>query len=168
MKKLLFALSIMFGAAVAVNAQDATQDTTSTSTQDQSSTQYRTDDQTTSPTTPTQPGQTDDATTSDDAAATQSQSGMTQDASSDQTQGEEGEYTEKEAISTTELPSIVRDQLQGNDYSGWTVGQAFRKEKDGQTFYAVELSNGSDKKMVKFDAQGNKVKEKDKKDKDDQ
>lgn len=39
MKKLLFAFSLLFGTAVAVNAQD----TTSVSTQDQSE-QYRTDD----------------------------------------------------------------------------------------------------------------------------
>jgi hypothetical protein len=69
-------------------------------------------------------------------------------------------YQDKEAIAVAELPQNIRDQVQGQDYSGWTVGKAFRKVKDGKTFYAVELTQGSEKKMVKFDAQGNKVKEK--------
>jgi hypothetical protein len=72
----------------------------------------------------------------------------------------ETDYTDKEAIASTELPSIVTEQLQSQDYVGWTVGQAYRKEKDGKTVYAVELMKGDEKKMVKFDAQGNKIKEK--------
>jgi uncharacterized membrane protein YkoI len=73
---------------------------------------------------------------------------------------ERDNYTDKEAIASTELPSLVTEQLQGQDYTGWTAGQAFRKEKDGKTVYAVELMKGDEKKMVKFDAQGNKIKEK--------
>jgi hypothetical protein len=69
-------------------------------------------------------------------------------------------YTQKEAIAVADLPQRVRDQVQGQDYSGWTVGKAYRKEKEGKTFYAVELTQGSEKKMVKFDAEGNKIKEK--------
>lgn len=77
---------------------------------------------------------------------------------------DKNEYSDKEMISATELPSSVSEQLQGQDYSGWSVGNAYKKEKDGETFYAVEMKNGDETKMVKFDAQGNKVKEK-KKDK---
>ena len=69
---------------------------------------------------------------------------------------------DKQAIATSELPASIQASLQGNDYSGWTVGTAHKKEKDGKTFYAVELTKGSEKKMVKFDADGNVVKEKDK------
>ena len=72
----------------------------------------------------------------------------------------EDSYSDKEAISTADLPSIVTEQLQGTDYTGWTIGQAYRKEKDGKQVYAVELMKGDEKKMVKFDAQGNKLKEK--------
>jgi hypothetical protein len=122
MKKLLFALCLLFGAAVAVNAQD----TTSTSTQDQSSDQYRTDD-------------------------------MNQDQDDDK---------DKKEISVSELPPAVSAQLQSQDYTGWTINKAFKKEKDGETIYAVELKNGEEMKKVKFDAQGNILKEKEKKDRD--
>jgi hypothetical protein len=67
-------------------------------------------------------------------------------------------------IATSELPAAVRTSLESQDYSGWTVSNAFKKDKDGQTVYAVELKNGAETKKVKFDAQGNKLKEKDKKD----
>lgn len=67
-----------------------------------------------------------------------------------------------QAIAASELPASIQSALQGQDYSGWTVGNAMKKEKDGKTFYAVELSNGAETKKVKFDADGNVVKEKDK------
>lgn len=73
-------------------------------------------------------------------------------------------YTDKDAISPSELPANIREQLQGQDYASWTVSKAFRKMKNGQTVYAVELTNGTDKKKVKFDANGNVMKEKEKKD----
>ncbi len=78
------------------------------------------------------------------------------------TQQDKDKYDEKEAIAVSELPQKVQASVQGKDYSGWNVSKAYRKEKDGKTFYAVELMKGSEKKMVKFDAQGNKIKEKDK------
>ena len=67
-----------------------------------------------------------------------------------------------QAIAASELPASIQSALQGQDYSGWSVGNAMKKEKDGKTFYSVELSNGSETKKVKFDADGNVVKEKDK------
>jgi hypothetical protein len=119
MKKLLFAFCLLFGAAVAVNAQD--QDTT---TQEQSE-QYRTDD-------------------------------MNQDQ----------DDKDRKEIAVSELPATIQTQLQSQDYTGWTVSKAYSKEKDGQMMYAVELKQGDEIKKVKFDAQGNVIKEKDKKDKD--
>jgi hypothetical protein len=74
----------------------------------------------------------------------------------------EKEYSDKESIAVTELPSIIQDQLKSQDYSSWTVSNAYRKEKEGKTVYAVEMTSGSETKVVKFDAQGNKLKEKDK------
>lgn|SRR5690606_13026943 len=112
MKKLLFALCFMLGAAVAVQAQDTT------------STQYQND-------------------------------AMTQDQSQD-------DAADKQSIAISELPATVTSSLQTSDYSGWQINNAYKKEKDGETFYAVELKQGNETKMVKFDAQGNKVKEKDK------
>ena len=67
-------------------------------------------------------------------------------------------------IAATELPALIQDQLRTQDYAGWTVSKAWTKEKDGQTMYAVELKNGDQVKKVKFDAQGNVLKEKEKKD----
>ncbi|HYF67630.1 MAG TPA: hypothetical protein VD884_05820 [Ohtaekwangia sp.] len=113
MKKLLFALCFMFGAAVAVQAQDTT------------STQYQND-------------------------------AMTQDQSEDRDKGD------KQSIAISELPATVTSSLETSDYSGWQINNAYKKEKGGETFYAVELKQGNETKMVKFDAQGNKVKEKDK------
>lgn len=67
-----------------------------------------------------------------------------------------------QAIAASELPAAIQSSLQGQDYTGWTVSNAVKKEKDGKTMYKVELTNGSEKKMVKFDADGNIMKEKDK------
>jgi hypothetical protein len=130
MKKLLFVFCLLFGAAVAVNAQDTTkaQDpiTDTTATQDQSD-QYRTDD-------------ADDMDLADDK--------------------------DRKEITVAELPAAISDKLQGQDYSGWIVDKVYSKEKDGETMYAVELKKDDEMKKVKFDAQGNVIKEKDKKDGD--
>jgi hypothetical protein len=114
MKKLFVAFCFMFGAVVAVNAQD---------------------------TTSTQP--------SEPSAAYSTQQG--------------DEWGDKEVIAIGDLPSAISTQLQGSSYSGWTASKAWKKEKEGKTFYAVELKKGSEMKKVKFDAQGNVVKEKEKK-----
>ena len=86
--------------------------------------------------------------------------------SADQTSHDQHEYSDKDMISASELPQNIREQLQTQDYTGWTVRNAYRKMKDNQTVYAVELTNGSEKKKVKFDAEGNVLKEKTKRDKD--
>ncbi|HKZ36928.1 MAG TPA: hypothetical protein VJ184_04705 [Chryseolinea sp.] len=67
-----------------------------------------------------------------------------------------------QAITASELPAPIQTALQGQDYSGWTVASATKKEKDGKTVYAVELKSGAETKKVKFDADGNMLKEKDK------
>lgn len=89
-----------------------------------------------------------------------------QDSTSTSTQGAgsttQSESSDKQSIAVADLPSIIQEQLKSQDYASWTVGNAYRKEKDGKTVYAVELTSGSETKMVKFDEQGNKLKEKDK------
>jgi uncharacterized membrane protein YkoI len=67
-----------------------------------------------------------------------------------------------QAVTASELPAAIQTALQGQDYSGWTVANAMKKEKDGKTVYAVELKNGAETKKVKFDADGTMLKEKDK------
>lgn len=73
---------------------------------------------------------------------------------------------DKQEIATSELPANIQASLQGQDYSGWTVSKAFKKEKDGATVYTVELAQGTEKKMVSFDAEGNMMKDGEKKDKE--
>ena len=76
------------------------------------------------------------------------------------TQEPKSDYSDKDVISSTELPAPIQEKLKGQDYSGWMISKAFKKEKDGKTMYAVELKNGSDTKTIKFDADGNVLKEK--------
>jgi hypothetical protein len=68
--------------------------------------------------------------------------------------------TEKERIDISDLPALVSEQLKGDEYITWTAVDAYRKEKDGQQFYSVRLRSGEKTRLIKFDAQGNKVKEK--------
>ena len=68
----------------------------------------------------------------------------------------------EQPIAASDLPAAVTASLQGQDYTGWTVSNAVKKEKDGKTYYKVELKNGAETKTVKFDADGNKMKGKDK------
>jgi hypothetical protein len=73
----------------------------------------------------------------------------------------------RKEIPVSQLPALVQEQLKSQDYSRWIVGKAYSHEKkDGETTYAVELKNGDDIKLIKFDAQGNVVKEREKEDKD--
>jgi hypothetical protein len=67
-----------------------------------------------------------------------------------------------QAIATSELPANIQAALQGQDYSGWTVANAYKKDKDGKTFYMVDLTKDSEKKSIKFDADGNVVKDEEK------
>ena len=69
-------------------------------------------------------------------------------------------------ISVTELPEAVTAKLESQDYSGWTVGNAYKKmDESNMEFYVVELRQGTETKKVKFDKDGNSI-EKDKKDKE--
>jgi len=83
---------------------------------------------------------------------------------SQQYSGQEQEG-DKTPIAVADLPASITKQLQGTDYTGWTASKAWTKEKDGKTWYAVEVTKGSETKTLKFDADGNLVKEKDKKEK---
>ena len=78
----------------------------------------------------------------------------------DQYRSDDGEDRDRKEIMVADLPALVQEQLKSQDYAGWLVSGAYKKEKDGQTIYVTELKNGSETKKVKFDAQGNKLKEK--------
>jgi len=70
------------------------------------------------------------------------------------------DYSDKDAISVTELPAPIQDKLKGQNYTGWMISKAYKKDKDGSAMYLVELKNGTDTKKVKFDAEGNEIKDK--------
>jgi uncharacterized membrane protein YkoI len=67
---------------------------------------------------------------------------------------------DKQTVAAADLPAPIQTALQSQDYSGWSVASATKKDKDGKTIYAVELKNGSETKKVKFDADGTVLKEK--------
>jgi hypothetical protein len=69
---------------------------------------------------------------------------------------------DNQQIAVSELPEIIRASLTREDYIGWAVGNAFKKEKGGKTIYTVELKKGAETKMVKFDADGKKLSGKEK------
>jgi uncharacterized membrane protein YkoI len=69
---------------------------------------------------------------------------------------------EMQPVAASDLPAAITSSLESQDYSGWTVSNAYKKEKDGKTVYKVELMKGGETKTVKFDAEGNKLKGKDK------
>jgi hypothetical protein len=72
-------------------------------------------------------------------------------------------------IQVSELPQPVQTKLQSQDYQGWVISSAFRKnwtdpnnaQATAQEIYIVELKNGADTKKLKFDKDGNEI-EKDK------
>ncbi len=96
------------------------------------------------------------------AFAANAQSDSTQLKKADGTEQSVG-YTDKDVVSASELPATVQDKLKAPEFAGWNLTNAYKKERDGKTWYAVELRNANETKIVKFDDQGNQVKEKMKK-----
>lgn len=75
-----------------------------------------------------------------------------------QTQSTQDQDQDKQQISVSELPDAVTAKLESQDFSGWTVGNAYKKMDDSnQEIYMVELKQGTDTKKVKFDRDGNEI-----------
>lgn len=86
-----------------------------------------------------------------DRSATQSQT---------QTQSAQDQDQKGEQISASELPEEVTAKLESQDYSGWTVGNAYKKSDastNNMEVYVVELKKGTETKKVKFDKDGNQL-----------
>lgn len=86
---------------------------------------------------------------------------IAQDASSVATPAPSTDYQkdkDKQQIAIGDLPEAIRASLTREDYIGWTVGNAFKKEKGGKIVYFVELNKGTEKRELKFDAEGKKLK----------
>lgn len=70
---------------------------------------------------------------------------------------------DRQQISVSELPEAVTAKLESADYSGWTVGSAYKNtDENNMEIYIVELKQGTETKKVKFDRDGNKLEDKDK------
>ena len=63
-------------------------------------------------------------------------------------------------ISVSQLPDGVTAKLESQDYSGWTIGNAYKKTDNaqaGKETYTVELKKGTETKSVRFDKDGNEM-----------
>jgi hypothetical protein len=74
--------------------------------------------------------------------------------------GTEHQKNGESQIAISELPETIRASLTRQDYIGWAVGNAFKKEKGGKTVYSVEMKKGSETRILKFDADGKKLNDK--------
>lgn len=62
---------------------------------------------------------------------------------------------EKTKIKSEELPAPVKTALESQDYRGWLIDSAFKYE--ATETYEVNLKNGAETKVVKFDKDGKVV-----------
>ena len=75
-----------------------------------------------------------------------------------QTQSTQDQDQDKQRISVSELPEAVTAKLESQDFSGWTVGNAYKKMgESNQEIYMVELKQGTETKKIKFDRDGNEI-----------
>lgn len=84
----------------------------------------------------------------------------------DDTQTPPSSQDNREKIEISQLPQPVRTALESKDYATWTVSSAYRStqtessdETKSMEVYVVEMKNGADTQIVKFDKDGNKVNE---------
>jgi hypothetical protein len=68
---------------------------------------------------------------------------------------EKNAQEEKVKIKPEELPAAVRTTLQSDDYTGWTIENAY-KYPVSETF-EVEMKNDEESRVFKFDKDGNKI-----------
>jgi hypothetical protein len=61
---------------------------------------------------------------------------------------ERADFSDKEVIPVSELPALVQEQLKSPDFAGWTVVNAYKKEKSGKLWYAVEMKNANETKWL--------------------
>lgn len=90
-----------------------------------------------------------------------------QDQTTPQSETQTTQDQDRQQISVSELPEGVTAKLESQDYSGWTVGNAYKKMDDSQNeIYIVEMKQGTETKKVKFDRDGNLIEKHDKAHKD--
>lgn len=82
------------------------------------------------------------------------------DQSTTPSQSQSSQDQDRQQISISQLPDAVTAKLESQDYSGWTIGNAYKKMDDAQgkgEIYIVELKKGTETKKVKFDKDGNEL-----------
>jgi hypothetical protein len=57
-------------------------------------------------------------------------------------------------VAVADLPEAVQTALTGEEYQGWTVSKAIHVKKDDAKFYKIILTNGTEERKVKMDANG--------------
>ncbi len=80
-----------------------------------------------------------------DSAATQSETNIADDQSSDQ----------KAQINAAELPDAIKQTLADQEYKGWIINAVYQDRKEET--YEVELKNGADTQTVKFNSEGQRL-----------
>lgn len=76
------------------------------------------------------------------------------------TQQQPAEDQDRQEVAISELPDAITASLESQDYSGWTIGTAYKKSDashNNMEMYVVELKRGTEIKKVKFDKDGNKI-----------
>lgn len=83
-----------------------------------------------------------------------------QDQSTVPAQTQPTEDQDRQEVAISELPDAITASLESQDYSGWTIGSAYKKtdaSHNNMEIYVVELKRGTEIKKVKFDQDGNKI-----------
>jgi len=62
---------------------------------------------------------------------------------------------EKVKIKPEELPAAVRTTLQSEDYTGWTIDNAYKYPVSGT--FEVQMKKGGESRVFKFDKDGKKI-----------
>ena len=64
-------------------------------------------------------------------------------------------------VKPEDLPAAVKTTLASEEFAEWKVITAYSVTKEKGTFYKINLQKGEETKLVKLDADGQVVKEKD-------
>jgi predicted CoA-binding protein len=67
---------------------------------------------------------------------------------------------EGEEIDFTQLPQAVQDAFNDGEYAKWNVDKVYKMQKDNKIWYQLSVTNEGQSKDIKYDENGQEVKEK--------
>jgi len=67
---------------------------------------------------------------------------------------------EGEEIEFTSLPQAVQDAFNEGEYAQWHVDKVYKMQKENKTWYQLSVSDSGQNKDIKYDENGQEVKEK--------